>query len=129
VEDRADAEVGIICLLVGFVLQGIGHTSGLFGTEAATGSSEAWTALGMAGLGSAAALGLWRLLRKRRALRLLPRVALAQGNDDPPGQWTQTRAGLLLSCGVRLGHEQQDGEGKVAYARRVFKLELPQACD
>lgn len=73
---------------------------------------------------------LWKAIVRPAAmhrLALLPAMILAHG-DEPDG-WTQERAGLLVACGLKLGREPHDGEGKVAYARREFKVDLPADCD
>jgi hypothetical protein len=124
VHNRIDAEFGAIALAGGFTFQAIGYVALLLGVDSATGGVETLVAVALALSAGVGVLLVWRRVRPRRTLALLPSVTLAIGKDDP-GQWTPFRAGMLRECGRRLGHPPRDGEGRNAYTRRVFGLELP----
>ena len=44
-------------------------------------------------------------------LAMLPDVALEHGREER-GVWTPARAGVLVACGLELGHPRPEGEGK-----------------
>jgi hypothetical protein len=128
VENRIDAEFGVVALGLGFLLQAMGYVVVLLGADASTGLAEGLIGLALGVVAAGAVLLAWRRMKPRRTRMLLPSVALAHG-DEEGGRWTQGRAAMLLACGRRLGHEPRDGEGKIAYMRRVFGVELPPDCD
>lgn len=129
VHNRVDTEFGTAALLGGFLLQAVGYVAVLLGADSATGGPETAVAVGLAVAAGGGVLFLWHLLRPRRTRRLMPDVALGYGPGERAG-WTQQRAAVLLGLGRELGYPTRpDDEGKVAYARRVFGVELPPACN
>jgi hypothetical protein len=128
VENRIDAEFGVVALGLGFVLQAIGYVAVLLGADSSSGLAEGLIGLLLGLMAAALVLLAYRRMKPARARTLLPPVALAHSPEDAGG-WTQERAGMLLAVGRRLGHPPRGDEGKVAYTRRVFGVELPPDCD
>ena len=128
VENRVDAEFGVVALGVGFLLQAMGYVAILLGADSSSGLAEGLIGLLVGVMAAGVVLLAHRRDTPRRVRSLLPPIALAHGAEEE-GKWTQGRAGMLLACGQRLGHPPQEDEGKVAYMRRVFGVDLPADCD
>ncbi len=125
-EDKVDARFGLGCLLLGFGLQAVGYFLALLGVEPTAGAGRAAAAIVIALAVAGGVVLVWRLLRRRLVMRELGRIAISRESADGEEGWTTAKAAQLLAYGKLLGYPPRDGEDKVAYARRVFRLSLPE---
>ena len=124
---RADGEMGLLSLAIGFLLQGAGYVCLIAGVTLTTGIWRAVLSVGLAAVAFLVALLIFRRMHRGRVRRLAVAVARV---DPETGQEAELPSGqLLVAIGQQLGHPYQSGsiEGVPsdvdAYAKRHFGAE------
>jgi hypothetical protein len=125
IEARADGQVGLILLFVGFLLQASGYVALIAGAQIKTGADRTMLAVALALAAASAAWLMVRWIRPRMLRRLA--VEVARANPQTNSMDIDPDASTLLSLGHHLGYpidgtSPKDTRAAEAYARKHFGI-------
>jgi hypothetical protein len=131
---RADAEIGLVGIVLGFILQAVGYGATLLGAGTSTGPRELLYAALLFCVALATMAFLWRRQREPRLKHLLVQVPAQMHSDEggkpaSAGEWTNSRTMYLVGLAKSAGWNPIPADGFEVtvdgFIARVFDIKVP----